>query len=289
MPKSETRGNALSSRRATSIGSFGLTVVLAFLLCAGVTAQQTTEKQPVKVVLTLDGEKRELLTQAPTVSEMLTEHKITLEELDRCTVPLKTSITEGMDLTITRIRSEVVTERTPIPFENKEVFSSAHRVGTKVVKIPGKMGEKAITYRDYYKDGERTERVKLDAKYTKPKPQLTLVGTRGMTLSSRSHFGNRRVMELVATGYGPSGNGRWGMQTATGVRPRYGIVAVDPRVIPLGTRLYVEGYGYAWAMDTGGAIKGKRIDLFYPSDRDAHRVGRKKVRVIVLNNPRDWR
>jgi 3D (Asp-Asp-Asp) domain-containing protein len=286
VPNSDSRGNTLKSRRATSLGSLGLTVVLAFLLCAGVTAQQTTEKQPIKVILTVDGEKRELLTQAPTVSEMLTEHKIILEELDRCTVPLKSPISEGMDLAISRIRSEVVTERTPIPFANKEVFSSEHRVGTKVVKIPGKLGEKAITYRDYYKDGERTERVKLDATYTKPSPQLTIVGTRGMTLSSRGHFGGRRVMELVATGYGPSGNGRWGMQTATGVRPRYGIVAVDPRVIRLGTRLYVEGYGYAWAMDTGGAIKGNRIDLFYPSDRDASRVGRKKVRVIVLSHSR---
>lgn len=289
MPFSISRDTVLPSRRVTSFGSFGLTVMLVFVLCVGVTAQQATQKQPTKVLLTVDGEKRELLTQSPTVSEMLAEHKIVVGDDDRCTVALNTPIAEGMNLTITRVRSEVVTERTPIPFENKEVFSSDLRVGIKAVKIPGKMGEKAITYRDYYKDGERTERVKLDAKYTKPKPQLTVVGTRGMTLSSRSHFGGRRVMELVATGYGPSGNGRWGMTTAMGIRPRYGIVAVDPRLIRLGTRLYVEGYGYAWAMDTGSAIRGNRIDLFFPSDRDAHRVGRKKVRVIVLSNPRDWR
>jgi 3D (Asp-Asp-Asp) domain-containing protein len=66
------------------------------------------------------------------------------------------------------------------------------------------------------------------------------------------------------------------------MRATYGLVAVDPRVIPLGTHLYVEGYGFALAADTGGAIKGNRIDLCYDSVAFANRFGRKKVRVHVL-------
>ena len=62
----------------------------------------------------------------------------------------------------------------------------------------------------------------------------------------------------------------------------YGVVAVDPRVIPLKSLVYVEGYGFAIAADTGGAIKGKRIDLCYPSRAMAKRFGRRNVRVHLL-------
>ena len=91
---------------------------------------------------------------------------------------------------------------------------------------------------------------------------------------------------VIATAYEGSSIscGRWAKhhRTATGRIPRRGIVAVDPRVIPLHTRLYVEGYGYAQAEDTGGAIKGNRIDVFIPSLREARQWGRKRVRIIII-------
>ncbi|MER3495758.1 MAG: hypothetical protein C4320_02400, partial [Armatimonadota bacterium] len=62
----------------------------------------------------------------------------------------------------------------------------------------------------------------------------------------------------------------------------YGQVAVDPRVIPLGTMVYVENYGFAIASDTGGAIKGNRIDLCYRTNAECLRFGRRKVRVHIL-------
>ena len=104
-----------------------------------------------------------------------------------------------------------------------------------------------------------------------------------MTLASRGFFAGRRIVEMVATGYGPGENGRWGAQTASGLKPGFGVVAVDPRFIPLGTRIYIEGYGYAVAGDTGGAIKGNRIDLGFDNYSTAQAVGRKKVRVLILN------
>lgn len=96
----------------------------------------------------------------------------------------------------------------------------------------------------------------------------------------------RRLLTLEATGYdpGPVDNSRgWVGTTKSGERARFGIVAVDPRVIPLGTRVYVEGYGPGLAADIGGAIKGKRIDLCFNSTRQANAWGRRKTRVWVVD------
>ena len=109
------------------------------------------------------------------------------------------------------------------------------------------------------------------------------MGLRGTQLASRGGISGRRIMTMVATGYGPGGNGKWGMQTASGRRHSFGIVAVDPRVIPLGTRVYVEGYGSAIAADTGGAIKGNRIDLAFDTDDEAEKVGIRTVKVLLLD------
>jgi len=256
---------------------------LAMLGGATVTAQQAAEPTTVKVVLSADGETRELISPAKTVGELLKEHHIVIGDMDRCSLPLSAPLKEGLTLTVTRIHTEVITEKTPIPFKTREGFSGEMGVGERHVNKPGKEGEKAVTYRVYYKDGKPTERVKLSEKVTPPQEAVVVVGLRGMTLASRSSLGGRRILELTATAYGPGGNGPWGMQTTMGIRPRFGIVAVDPRIIPLGTKLYVEGYGPALAADTGSAIKGMRIDLFYPSDRQASNYGRKKVRIMIMD------
>lgn len=91
------------------------------------------------------------------------------------------------------------------------------------------------------------------------------------------------TMEATAYDDSVEQNGPYGPYTASGTRLRPGVVAVDPSVIPLGTKLYVEGYGYAVAEDTGGAIKGMKIDLFMDS-ASAHQFGRQKVVVHVLGN-----
>lgn len=75
--------------------------------------------------------------------------------------------------------------------------------------------------------------------------------------------------------------------TATGINllqnPDTKVVAVDPSIIPLGTKLYVEGYGYAVAGDTGGAIKGRKIDVFFNDNGTALQWGRRTVKVKILN------
>ena len=60
------------------------------------------------------------------------------------------------------------------------------------------------------------------------------------------------------------------------------VIAVDPNVIELGTKVYVEGYGYAIAGDTGGAIKGNKIDVFIPTKSEAYKWGRKNVKITIV-------
>jgi 3D (Asp-Asp-Asp) domain-containing protein len=116
----------------------------------------------------------------------------------------------------------------------------------------------------------------------KSEPARGTLSSRG-ALGSLSRYEGKRVLTLTATGYGPGENGAWGNKTSLGTRVRYGVVAVDPRVIPLRTRLYVEGYGECVAEDTGSAIKGMRIDLAFESDRVANQYGRRRVRVVILD------
>ncbi|AID17897.1 L-alanyl-D-glutamate peptidase [Bacillus phage JBP901] len=100
-----------------------------------------------------------------------------------------------------------------------------------------------------------------------------------------------RTITVEATAYTPhpsENGGTYGGQvlTATGFNlsknPNARVIAVDPRVIPLGTRVHVEGYGEAVALDTGGSIKGNRIDVLLPTDAQANAWGRKQVKVTIL-------
>ncbi|EDL65778.1 LysM peptidoglycan-binding domain-containing protein [Bacillus sp. SG-1] len=93
------------------------------------------------------------------------------------------------------------------------------------------------------------------------------------------------AITMKATAYTASCVGCSGV-TRTGVdlnaNPDAKVIAVDPNVIPLGTKVYVEGYGYATAQDTGGAIKGNKIDVFIPNRQDALDWGVRSVKVTIL-------
>lgn len=96
-------------------------------------------------------------------------------------------------------------------------------------------------------------------------------------LPSRSADPEYREMVMEATAYCHTGN-----RTYTGTWPKRGTIAVDPKVISLGTRLWVEGYGYGVAEDTGGLIKGQVIDVFMESESEAIQWGRRMVKVRIM-------
>ncbi|MBP2638101.1 MAG: hypothetical protein H6Q72_4008 [Firmicutes bacterium] len=95
----------------------------------------------------------------------------------------------------------------------------------------------------------------------------------------------RKLLDMTATAYapGPLDNGKWNDLTYVGGKVKKGVVAVDPAIIPMGTKLWVEGYGEAVADDQGKAIKGNRIDLAFNTRQEALDYGIQKVKVYILN------
>lgn len=179
---------------------------------------------------------------------------------------------------------EIRVESKQIPTTVEYQFSRLVGPGRVEKAQPGKPGEVKRTYQVVRKNGKPIAKKLIKEERIEPTPTLFLMGKSGYT-SSRSSFGRSRVMVMEATAYDPSpatiGPGATG-RTAMGLIATYGHVAVDPRVIKMGTRVFVEGYGFAIASDKGSAIKGNRIDLCYNSRSTALAFGRKKVRVHVL-------
>jgi 3D (Asp-Asp-Asp) domain-containing protein len=159
---------------------------------------------------------------------------------------------------------------------------------TKVIE-PGRAGVREVYVRYAQRDGGPVHQTVLASTVMlAPKSRIVAEGIGGTPLSSFEARGiasmaymARSAMEMLATAYTADCAGCGGM-TALGRRAGKGIVAVDPRVIPIGTRLYIPGYGFAIAGDTGGDIVGNRIDLGFDSWREAMLFGRRDVKVYRL-------
>lgn len=182
------------------------------------------------------------------------------------------------------VRTEIRVDRTPIPYAVKYEFSRTVGPGRLVKVQHGVDGEVRKTYKVVIKDGKPVGKELVETEKVEPVDALIYMGREGYQ-PSRHSFTRGRVLKMHASAYDPSpatiGPGATG-RTATGMKATYGVVAVDPKVIPLGSLLYIEGYGFAIASDTGGAIKGNRIDLCYDRRRRALNFGRQTVTVHVL-------
>lgn len=187
------------------------------------------------------------------------------------------------------IRTEFRTYRNVFSAQPILRFNADLRPGTKRILRAGSptvlaVMERITTWNSVIVDRQILSRTIVQ----RARPEVIVAAPPRNVAEAMAMTGTRKliaVYSMVATAYTadsaqaiPTG------RTATGLPARYGVVAVDPRVIPLGAHLYIEGYGTAIAADTGGAIVGNRIDLCMDSYQRAINWGRQPVRVYVLRN-----
>jgi len=205
---------------------------------------------------------------------------------------LEQPLEPGMKITVpamfTRITSE---EQTLTPEVELQADPSLPK-GKRRVITHGSPGKVLRVYRVVVNDGvESSPTLTAEKVLDRSAPRIVAVGTGASGGFQAAAYRTYRIpkppasgrkMRVETTAYSPREPGL-DFTTATGARARHGVIAVDPRVIPLGTRVYVPGYGYAVAADTGGAIKGRRIDLCFETVAECNRWGRRHVTIIVLD------
>ena len=264
------------------------TIVLSMFVAVAANRNDVVQAEhltKIHVSITSDGAERQVKTAQTTVGATLKDSGIEVGPLDKVTPATNERLSEGMKIVVVHVREAVEVVRQPIAFETVKTFTRGLGPGRVKVTTDGAPGEKLVRYLVRYEDGVRVGSKLVSAEVSKPATnKVVSIGYRGH-YTSRGAFRSRKVMRMSASAYdpgprscGPSANGR----TSCGLRAGYGVVAIDPSVIRMGTKLYVEGYGYAIAGDRGRAIKGNRIDLGYDTYREAIRFGRKSVIVHVL-------
>ncbi|MFZ0577337.1 MAG: ubiquitin-like domain-containing protein [Psychrobacillus psychrotolerans] len=246
-----------------------------------------------EITLLDGGEEKKVRSTSTTVADFLKQQNIQLSEFDRVEQKMDESIAPNSIIQVVRVEkvTDVVEEATNFAVETKKEDSLLK--GKEKVVQQGVNGTVSRTYEVVKENGKEISRNMMSEKIIKePTKKVVAVGTKVMTASvsrgtnSAAAPSGGKEFYVTATAYTAYCNGCSGV-TATGMNlktnPNLKVIAVDPSVIPLGSKVWVEGYGHAVAGDTGGAIKGNKIDLFMASKSQAYDFGRKKVRVKVLN------
>lgn len=244
-------------------------VLLVLLTSAMLYAESThfTESENIfkdinlyRYVIKADGQEKEFYSFDSDVEEILDKEKINLGDRDYLSIQHEDG---SYIVKVVRRQEKFITETEEIPFTVHYQDTMDISKGLKETLAKGEPGLKEVTYRVVMEEGQERYREPYSEKIIKnPKPEIILKGQNPEAkakISSREPIHVSRTMVMEASAYTHTGN-----RTATGVYPQVGIIAVDPKVIPLGTRLWVEGYGYGIAGDTGSAIKGNKIDLKIP-------------------------
>ncbi len=263
-----------------------------------ITTNKIHIKRAVPINVIVDGEKKRIMTCMDNVKDALAGSSIKLSEKDRLeSVKIDDKIIKDMQIKVIRVKEELVSEEIPIPY--KVVSRENNRLDKGIERSvrDGKEGIREKLFKVIMEDGKEIAKDLIkDSVVLNPVDRLIEYGT---ILNHKTSRGDTvrysKVLDMKATAYTASyadtgkrpGDAGFGI-TYTGVKVRKGIIAVDPKIIPLGTRLYVEvagdtpDYGYAVAADIGGAVKGNLIDLYFDDPGTVKGWGCKRVKVYML-------
>ncbi|MDH7484816.1 MAG: ubiquitin-like domain-containing protein [Anaerolineae bacterium] len=224
------------------------------------------------IAIRVDGHTVKTRTRQETVGDALAEQGITVVGLDRVSPPMSEPLVDNLVIEVTRVREAIEIEQEPIPFASVWVPDDNLELDHQRLDEAGAEGVTKRRLRVVYEDGLEVSRALEDVWVAQePVARVLAYGRKIVTRTLETPEGTLvywRKVRMAATSYSASTAGKspdhpsYG-RTRLGQPMRKGIVAVDPAVINLGTRVYVPGYGSGVAGDTGSAIKGRRIDLGY--------------------------
>lgn len=246
---------------------------------------------PITVIID-ENETRSFKTNELTLGRVLLNLKEKdLKEYRLCDgLDSSSPVEENMIFRIATVTESFHQESESIPFETVEVENNELEEGNTVVKTEGVNGIKITTYKDTYLSGRLESSEITDEQITPPVNRVIEIGTKVPEVRYEGHK-VIKTLTMRTTGYTAlsacynkrPGDPDFGI-TAMGTQAVRGVVAVDPNVIPLGTKLFIEGYGFARAEDTGGAIKGNRLDLCFETNAEAYTHGVRDMVVHILED-----
>ncbi len=265
----------------------------------GMASEIIVERNQI-VYINNGGDSMALSSYGETVGDLLENHGLTLNEGDAIDTDLSTKTYHGMELNIDRLVTVTETYTEAVPFATEYVEKKTMLKGDEKVITEGVEGQLLCTANVTYFNGEEISREVLTQTETQaPVNQVVAQGTLeaekgkltiedGVIVTPDGKvYTYDRTMKVKATAYTHTDKG-CDKITATGTTVRWGTVAVDPKLIPYGTKMFIVSndgkfvYGLSAAEDCGGSIKGKRIDLYMPTTKECFAFGVRNCTVYFI-------
>ena len=244
-----------------------------------------------EVTLIVNGEEKQISTFKSDVQDLLVAEGVKYDKNDIVTKDLDEKLNDGMEIEVINVTEEVIKESKSVPFEVNVVEDKDLLKGQTKVEEEGKAGENQLLYKITYHNGKQVEKTFVEEVVSeKPINKIVKKGTKVEEVKMASSRGesSRKIssnvnskgkhMSVVATAY--TGDSI----TSTGKKPKWGTIAVDPKVIPYGTKVYIPQFNKTFiAEDCGGAIKGNKIDIFMNDESSVYNWGRKTIDIYIVN------
>lgn len=261
----------------THLRVFAIVVFILVIGCGTASAYSKANMQ--SVVINIDGAPRMVSTDKETVGELLEDLDGTIDaDYILNDAEENDPIEAMMTLSLTSVTEKTVAETKAISYKTVERTNNSLKPGESRVVQEGKDGVQSVISKEIYHGDQLVDTKFVEKKVmTAAQDKIVEIGPKNV-INGMSYS---KIINAKVTAYTPFDAGCTGI-TATGRKAGRGVIAVDPKVIPLGTKVYIPGYGTAVAADKGGAIKGNRVDVCVNSKSEAFSWGVRNVPIYIL-------